>query len=106
MAWILVFAAGLVEVGFAFALKESHGFTRPLPSLAVFLVGGLSLFLLSVALRTLPVGPAYAMWTGIGAAGTMLAGIVILGESASIAKLASGAAIIAGVLGLRLTGGE
>lgn len=106
MAWILVLAAGLLEIGFALSLRESHGFTRLLPTLGVFFIGGVSLFLLSLALRTLPVGAAYAMWTGIGAAGTMVVGILFFGESGSFAKLASGTAIIAGVVGLRLAGGE
>jgi quaternary ammonium compound-resistance protein SugE len=106
MAWLYLVAAGALEIGFALSLKESHGFSRALPSLGVFVFGGLSLFLLAVALRTLPISSAYAVWTGIGAAGTALVSIVLLGESGSAVKLLAIAAIIGGVIGLRLTGSE
>ena len=106
MAWVYLLAAGVFEVGFAVSLKESHGFSRLWPSLGVFVAGGLSLLLLSLALRSLPIGSAYAVWTGIGAAGTALVGIIVLGESGNALKAASIAVIVAGVIGLRLTGGE
>lgn len=106
MAWVYLLAAGCLEIGFAISLKESHGFSRLWPSLGVFVFGGLSFLFLSIALRTLPIGSAYAVWTGIGAAGTALVSVVLLGESGSAVKLISIAAIIGGVIGLRLTGAE
>ena len=106
MAWVYLFSAGFVEIVFALSLKQSDGFTRLWPSLSTIVFGGVSLVLLSLALRQLPVGSAYAVWTGIGAAGTAIAGVILLGESGSALKVASIAAIIAGVIGLRLAGGE
>jgi quaternary ammonium compound-resistance protein SugE len=106
MAWVYLFTAGLIEVAFAVSLKESHGFTRPPYIAATVITGAASLFLLSLALRTLPIGSAYAVWTGLGAAGTAIVGIVLLGEAGNAAKLASIALIIAGVVGLRLAGSE
>ena len=106
MAWVYVFIAGLIEIAFALSLKESQGFTKPLAGIGVVVAGGASLFLLSLALRTLPVGSAYAVWTGIGAAGTAIVGLLFFGESGNALKLASITAIIAGVIGLRLTGSE
>jgi len=105
-AWIMVIVAGLIEMAFAWSLKESHGFTRLGPTLALFVVGAISIFLLTVALRTLPISSAYAVWTGIGAAGTAILGLVLFGESANALKLLSITAIVAGVIGLRLTGSE
>lgn len=105
-AWLFVILAGAVEMAFAYSLKESQGFTRLWPTVAVFVVGGISLFLLTVALRTLPISSAYAVWTGIGAAGTALLGLALFGESANAFKLLSITAIVAGVIGLRLTGSE
>lgn len=104
MAWVLVIAAGLLETGFAVCLKLSHGLTRLGPTVlfAVFAVA--SFTLLTVALRQLEVGPAYAAWTGIGAAGTVLVGMIWLGETASVIKLASIALVLAGIVGLQLTG--
>jgi quaternary ammonium compound-resistance protein SugE len=106
MAWLYLFLAGFIEVGFALSLKESHGFSRLLPSLVVVVCGASSIFLMSVALRTLPIGSAYAVWTGLGAAGTAIVGVAILGESGSAAKLASIALVVAGIAGIRLTGSE
>ncbi len=103
MAWLLVVIAGLLETGFAIALKASEGFTRWLPSVLFIAFAGGSFTLLSLALRTLPVGPAYAMWTGIGAAGTAIVGMIFLGESTQVLKLVSIVLIIAGVVGLQLT---
>jgi quaternary ammonium compound-resistance protein SugE len=106
MAWVYLLSAGFLEIGFALCLKESHGFSRAWPSLGVLVFGGLSFLLLSLALRTLPISSAYAIWTGIGAAGTALVSVVLLGESGSLVKLLAIAAIIGGVVGLRLTGSE
>ena len=102
-AWLLILVAGLLETGFAVSLKLSDGFSKWLPTLSFAVCAVGSFALLSVALRELPVGPAYAVWTGIGAAGTALVGIVVLGESAATLKLLSIVLIVAGVVGLQLT---
>lgn len=102
MHWFLLTLAGLFEVGWAVGLKYSEGFTRLGPSVATAVLMGLSVFLLAVALRHLPVGTAYAVWTGIGAVGTALLGILLFGESASPARLACIALILAGIAGLKL----
>ncbi len=106
MAWIYLIIAGLLEIAFALGLKYSQGFTRLWPTVAFLAGGGASFYLLSQALRQLPVGTAYAVWTGIGAAGTALVGMILLGESRELLKILSVVAIIAGVVGLRLTGGH
>jgi quaternary ammonium compound-resistance protein SugE len=105
MTWLLVILAGLFEVGFAAALKQSDGFTRPVPTVVFVVLGGISFFLLSRALRSLPIGSAYAVWTGIGGAGTAIVGMVFLGEDVETIRLASIALILAGVVGLQLAGG-
>lgn len=104
MAWVLVIIAGLLETGFAVCLKQSHGFTRIWPTIgfALFALG--SFGLLTQALRRLEIGPAYAVWTGIGAAGTVVFGMLFLGEDTSTAKLVSVALIVSGVIGLNLFG--
>jgi quaternary ammonium compound-resistance protein SugE len=106
MVWIYLVAAGLLETAMAVALKASAGFSRLAPSGLFLVFGAASFGLLSLALRTLPVGTAYAIWTGIGAAGTALVGIVYLGEPATALRLACIALIIAGVAGLRFAGGH
>jgi quaternary ammonium compound-resistance protein SugE len=105
MSWIFLVLAGLVEVAMAVSLKESHGFSKLVPSVLFLIAAGVSMGLLSLALRTLPVGTGYAVWTGIGAVGTALIGILFLGESRDIARLTSIALIISGVIGLKLAGG-
>lgn len=102
MHWILLTLAGLFEVGWAIGLKSSHGFTRFWPSAITVVLMGLSFFLLATALKHLPIGTAYAVWTGIGAVGTALLGILFFGESASPARLACIALILAGIAGLKL----
>lgn len=102
MHWILLTLAGLFEVGWAIGLKSSHGFTRFWPSVITVVLMGLSFFLLATALKHLPIGTAYAVWTGIGAVGTALLGILFFGESASPARLACIALILAGIAGLKL----
>lgn len=102
MTWILLLVAGIFEIGFALGLKYSEGFSRLWPTLGMVLAGALSFYLLSTAMKILPAGTAYAVWTGIGAAGTAAAGILLLGESASPLRIASLALIVAGVIGLRL----
>lgn len=104
MAWTLLLLAGLLEIGWAIGLKYTDGFTRLGPSLITAACMAVSFLLLALALRTLPVGTAYAVWTGIGAAGTALAGIILLGEPATVARLCSIVLIVAGVIGLKLFG--
>jgi quaternary ammonium compound-resistance protein SugE len=102
MAWIYLVAAGLFEVGWAIGLKFTDGFTRLWPSLWTGLAMALSLFLLGQALRTLPVGTGYAVWTGIGSLGTALLGILLLGESREPLRLLCLALILSGIVGLKL----
>ncbi|KDN83401.1 DMT family transporter [Kitasatospora cheerisanensis] len=104
MAWAMVILAGLLETGFAVNLKLSHGFTKLWPTISFCLFALGSFGLLTLSLKTLPVGSAYAVWTGIGAAGTALYGIVFLDESSSTLKLVSVSLVIAGVIGLQLSG--
>lgn len=105
MAWVLLLIAGFLETAFAISLKLSNGFTKLVPSL-LFVVFSLGSFaLLSLSLRSLPVGTAYAVWTGIGAAGTAILGMAFLGEPVAVARLVSIGLIVAGVVGLQLTGG-
>jgi quaternary ammonium compound-resistance protein SugE len=102
MAWALLILAGLFEVGWAIGLKASQGFTRFWPSVWTVVALVVSFWLLSVALKTLPLGTAYTVWVGIGAIGTVLLGIVMFGEAASFLRLGSVALILAGVIGLKL----
>ncbi len=102
MAWITLFAAGLFEIGWAIGLKYTDGFTRPLPTVAT--VGSMivSLGLLGIALKSLPLGTAYAVWTGVGTVGTAVLGIVLFGEPAHALRLACIGLILAGIVGLKL----
>jgi quaternary ammonium compound-resistance protein SugE len=105
VAWVLVIVAGLFEVAMALCLKGSKGFTQPLPS-AGFLVFAVTSFgLLSLALKHLDVGTAYAVWVGIGAVGTATLGMLVMGDQASAVKIGALALIILGVIGLNLAGG-
>ncbi len=106
MEWIILVCAGLLEIAMAISLKESEGFTKPLWSGAMVVSGIASFSLLSLALKALPVGTAYAVWTGIGAAGTALIGVAFRGEPATPLRLLAIGAIVAGVIGLKLAGGE
>lgn len=101
MAWITLFVAGLCEVGWAVGLKYTDGFSRLWPSVWTVAAMALSLFLLGLALKSLPLGTAYAIWTGVGAVGTVVLGIVLLGESAEWPRLACIALIVAGIVGLK-----
>lgn len=102
MAWIYLGVAGLLEIAFAYGLRTAAGFTRLWPSVLTGIAAAASLFLLSRALRTIPIGTGYAVWTGIGAAGTAIVGIMVLGESRAPARLASILLILLGVIGLRV----
>ena len=102
MAWVLLFLAGLLEVAWAVGLKYTDGFTRPLPTAATLVAMIGSVVLLALAVRTLPLGTAYAVWTGIGTAGAVLLGIVLFQEPATLARLFFVGLIVAGILGLKL----
>jgi quaternary ammonium compound-resistance protein SugE len=102
MDWILLVVAGLLEVGWAIGLEYTDGFTRLGPTVATVACMVASMYLLGVAVRTLPVGTAYGVWVGIGAVGTAILGIVLLGEAATSVRLASIALIVAGIVGLKV----
>ncbi|WP_457299654.1 SMR family transporter [Phyllobacterium sp. P5_D12] len=106
MAWVLLSIAGIIEIAFAFCMKWSEGFTRLIPALLTVATGLSSVFLLSLSLRTLPVGTGYAVWTGIGAAGTAIMGIAVLGDSAEPLRILCILLILAGVIGLKLVSGN
>ncbi|MVW75476.1 quaternary ammonium compound efflux SMR transporter SugE [Pseudomonas xionganensis] len=103
MSWIILLLAGLFEVGWAVGLKYSDGFTRPLPTLLTVAAMIVSLALLGLAMRQLPLGTAYAIWTGVGAVGTVIAGIILFGEALSLLRIASVALILCGLIGLKLS---
>lgn len=102
MAWVILLVAGLFEIGWAIGLKYSQGFTKFWPSVATVVSMAASLALLGLALRTLPLGTAYAIWTGIGAVGTVLLGIVLFEEPATAGRLTCASLIVAGIVGLKL----
>jgi quaternary ammonium compound-resistance protein SugE len=102
MAWLVLVAAGLLEIGWAIGLKYTEGFTRLIPSVLTLAAMAGSIILLGLALKSLPIGTAYAVWTGIGAVGTALLGIALFGEPATAARLASIGLIVAGIIGLKL----
>jgi len=102
VSWIVLVVAGLFEIAWAASMKRTDGFTRLVPSLVTLALMGVSVYLLSLAMRDLPTGTSYAIWVGIGAAGTALVGIAFLGEPRSALRLASIALIVLGVIGLRL----
>ncbi|HEX6142976.1 MAG TPA: quaternary ammonium compound efflux SMR transporter SugE [Geminicoccaceae bacterium] len=102
MAWVLLLIAGVLEIGWAVGLKYTEGFTRLAPSVLTVLGMAISLALLGLAVRSLPIGTAYAVWTGIGTIGSALLGVLLFGEPASAARLACIALILGGILGLKL----
>jgi quaternary ammonium compound-resistance protein SugE len=102
MAWTLLSIAGVFEIAFALCMKASEGFTRLTPGVLTVVAGLSSVILLSIALRTLPVGTGYAVWTGIGAAGTAILGMAVLGDSTSPLRILCIVLILAGVIGLKL----
>ena len=102
MNWLILVVAGLFEVGWAIGLKYTDGFTKLWPSVGTVLAMVISVVLLGIAMKTLPVGTAYAVWVGIGAVGTAILGIVLLGDAANAGRIVSLALIVAGVVGLKL----
>ncbi len=102
MAWLLLIVAGLFEVGWAIGLKYTDGFTRPLPTAWTLAAMVASVWLLGIAMKTLPVGTAYSVWVGVGAAGTVILGIVLFKEPANALRLASIGLVIAGIIGLKV----
>jgi quaternary ammonium compound-resistance protein SugE len=102
MAWFLLFLAGLFEVAWAIGLKYTEGFTRPIPSVLTLAAMVASVLLLGIAMKSLPVGTAYAVWVGVGAVGTAILGIVLFAEPATAGRLLSLALIVAGIVGLKL----
>ena len=105
MPWIYLMLAGLLEVVWAIGLKYTEGFTRLWPSVITVSAMTASIVLLAMAVKTLPIGTAYAIWTGIGAVGAVILGIMLFGDSASPLRLACVALVVLGMLGLKLTGG-
>ena len=102
MAWVLLLVAGLLEVGWAIGLKYTEGFTRVWPSVFTIAAMVLSVVLLGIAMKSLPVGTSYAIWVGVGAVGTAILGMVLFGEPASVGRLMSLGLIVAGIVGLKL----
>jgi quaternary ammonium compound-resistance protein SugE len=102
MAWVLLVVAGLLEVGWAIGLKYTEGFTRPWPSIFTIVAMVLSMVLLAVAMKSLPVGTSYAVWVGVGAIGTAILGMILFGEPATPARLTSLGLIVVGIVGLKL----
>lgn len=102
-AWVVLFLAGLAEIGWVIGLKYSHGFTRLVPSALTVVTLAASMLLLGWAVRSLPIGTAYAVWTGIGAIGAAVAGLMLFGESANPMRLLCIGLIVAGVVGLKLS---
>ncbi len=103
MAWIYLAAAGILEIVWAYAMKQSEGFTKPGPSTITIVMMIGSFALLSIAMRTLPLGTAYTIWTGIGAVGAFLVGIIVLGEAATVTRLAAAALIVSGLVMMKLS---
>lgn len=102
MNWVILVLAGLFEIGWAIGLKYTDGFTRLWPTVGTVLAMAISLGLLGIAMKSLPVGTAYAVWVGVGAVGTAILGIVLLGEPANAGRMVSLGLIIAGIVGLKL----
>ena len=102
MSWFILVVAGLLEVGWAIGLKYTEGFTRFWPSIGTIAAMTFSVVLLALAMKSLPVGTAYAVWVGVGAVGTVILGVVLFGEPANAARMISVALIIAGIIGLKL----
>ncbi|MEZ5885874.1 MAG: SMR family transporter [Paracoccaceae bacterium] len=104
MPWIILVAAGLMEVLWAFTMKQSQGFTKPVESVITIIAMAVSVWLLAVAMRSLPLGTAYTIWTGIGAVGAFTVGILVLGEAATPLRLVAAAMIVGGLILMKLSG--
>jgi quaternary ammonium compound-resistance protein SugE len=104
LAWVVLLVAGLLEIVWSISMKASHGFTKHHFTAITLVAAGLSFWLLGLALRQLPVGTAYAVWTGVGAVGAAVLGIVLFGESLSVARIGCIALIVFGILGLKFLG--
>jgi len=102
MAWIILIIAGLFEIVWAYFMKQSEGFTRPVPTAITFVTMFISFGLLSSAMKTLPLGTAYAVWTGVGAVGAFVVGIVVLGEEANALRISAAALIVGGLALMKL----
>lgn len=105
MPWVCLVVAGLLEVGWAIGLKETHGFTRPVPTILTVLALAASMALLAVAMRSIPVGTAYPVWVGIGALGTAVLGMILYREPATAARIGFIVLLVASIVGIKLTGG-
>lgn len=103
MSWLYLFFAGLFEVVWAVAMKQSHGFTRPLPTIIMVVTMLASFGLLSISLKTLPLGTAYTIWTGIGAVGAFILGIAIFGETVSLPRIAAAVLIVSGIVLMKVS---
>ena len=103
MAWIILFAAGALEIFWAYYMKQSDGFTRLAPTIITFITSLASFGLLAIAMKSLPLGTAYMVWTGIGAVGAFIVGIVVLGEQASAMRLVAAGLIVSGLLMMKLS---
>lgn len=103
MAWFILFAAGILEVVWAFTMKQSAGFTKPVPALVTLVAMVASVVLLSIAMRSLPLGTAYTAWTGIGAVGAFLVGILVLGEPANAPRVIAALLIVSGLVMMKLS---
>lgn len=103
MPWLYLFLAGLFEIAWAFGLKASEGFSRPLPTVLTLACMAVSFWLLALAMRSLPLGTSYAVWTGIGTIGAFVVGVIVFGESANALRIASVTLIVAGIIGLKLS---
>ncbi|HRE81922.1 MAG TPA: multidrug efflux SMR transporter [Opitutaceae bacterium] len=101
MAWVYLFSAAVLEIVWALGLKSTHGFSRLGPSIGVIITMAASMFLLALAARGIPIGTAYAIWTGIGGAGTAIFGMIFLGEPATVARIVCIVLIVSGVVGLK-----
>jgi quaternary ammonium compound-resistance protein SugE len=106
MPWLYLLLAGLLEIGWAIGLKYTNGFTRLWPSVGTVAAMAVSFFLLSLSLKTIPIGTAYAVWTGIGAAGTAILGMMFFGESREVARILCLVMIVSGTVGLKLFSGK
>ena len=106
MAWTYLFIAGLLECGWAIGMKYTEGFSKPIHSILVLIVMAASIWLLSLSMKTIPVGTAYAVWTGIGATGVATIGMIFLGESREVIRIVCLLLIVAGIVGLKLFSGD